>query len=66
MAWALDLVGAGASERDIHRAVIGEPPVPWEDSGARSRIRSLLATARRSRDGAALQLLRPPRRALAG
>jgi hypothetical protein len=66
MAWALDLAGAGASERDIHRAVIGEPPSAWEDSGARSRIRTLLATARRWRDGAALQLLLPRRRALAG
>jgi hypothetical protein len=66
MAWALDLAGAGASERDIHRAVIGEPPVPWEDSGARSRIRTLLVTARCWRDGAALQLLLPRRRALAG
>ena len=66
MAWALDLVGAGASERDIHRAVIGEPPAPWEDSGARSRIRALLATARRWRDGAVFQLLMPQRRPLAG
>ena len=66
MAWALDLSAAGASERDIHRAVIGEPPAAWEDSGARRRIRTLLATARRWRDGAAFQLLRPPRRALAG
>ena len=66
MAWALDLAGAGASERDIHRAAIGEPPAPWEDSGARSRIRTLLATARRWRDGAALQLLLPPRRARTG
>ncbi len=66
MAWALDLAGAGASERDIHRAVIGEPHSAWEDSGARSRIRTLLATARRWRDGAALQLLLPRRRALAG
>ena len=66
MAWALDLVGAGASERDIHRAVIGEPPAPWEDSGARSRIRALLATARRWRDGAVFRLLMPQRRPLAG
>ena len=56
----------GRSERDIHRAVIGEPPAAWEDSGARRRIRTLLATARRWRDGAAFQLLRPPRRLLAG
>ncbi len=66
MAWALDLASAGASERDIHRAVIGEPAVLWEDSGARSRIRTLLATAQRWRDGAALQLLLPRRRPLAG
>ena len=66
MAWALDLAAAGASERDIHRTVIGEPPAAWEDSGARRRIRTLLATARRWRDGAAFQLLRPPRRLLAG
>ena len=66
MAWALDLAGAGASERDIHRAVIGEPPAPWEDSGARSRIRALLATARRWRDGAVFRLLMPRRRSLAG
>ena len=66
MAWALDLAGAGASERDIHRAVIGEPPAPWEDSGARSRIRTLLAAARSWRDGAAFRLLMPQRRSLAG
>ena len=66
MAWALDLVGAGASERDIHRAVIGEPPTPWEDSGARSRIRSLLGAAQRWRDGAVFRLLMPQRRSLAG
>ncbi len=66
MAWALDLAAVGASERDIHRTVIGEPPAAWEDSGERRRIRTLLATARRWRDGAAFQLLRPPRRALAG
>ena len=66
MTWALDLAGAGASERDIHRAVIGEPPAPWEDSGARSRIRSLLGAARRWRDGAVFRLLMPQRRSLAG
>ena len=66
LAWALDLAAAGHSERDIHRSVIGEPPTAWEDSGARRRIRGLLATARRWRDGAAFQLLRPPRRPLAG
>ena len=66
MAWALDLAGAGASERDIHRAVIGEPPAAWEDSGARSRIRTLLGTARRWRDGAAFRLLMPQRGSLAG
>ena len=67
MAWALDLAGAGASERDIHRIVIGEPPAAaWEDSGARSRVRTLLATARRWRDGAAFRLLMPERRSLAG
>ena len=66
MAWALDLSVVGASERDIHRTVIGEPPAAWEDSGARRRIRTLLATARRWRDGAAFQLLRPRRYALAG
>ena len=66
MAWALDLAAAGASERDIHRAVIGEPPAPWEDSGARSRIRSLLGAARRWRDGAVFRLLMPQRRSLAG
>ena len=66
MAWALDLAGAGASERDIHRAVIGEPPAPWEDSGARSRIRTLLAAARCWRDGAVFRLLMPQRRSLAG
>ena len=65
MAWALDLAGAGASERDIHRAVIGEPPAPWEDSGARSRIRSLLGAAQRWRDGAVFRLLMPQRRSLA-
>jgi len=66
MAWALDLAGAGASERDIHRALIGEPPAPWEDSGARSRIRTLIGTARRWRDGAVFRLLMPQRRSLAG
>ncbi len=66
MAWALDLAAAGASERDLHRAVIGEPPAAWEDSGARRRVRTLLTTARSWRDGAAFQLLRPPRRPLAG
>ena len=66
MSWALDLAAAGASERDLHRAMIGEPPTAWEDSGARSRIRTLLATARRWRDGAAFQLLMPSRRALPG
>ncbi|MDA8247705.1 MAG: DUF2285 domain-containing protein [Rhodospirillales bacterium] len=66
MAWALDLAAAGMSERDIHRMLLGEPPAAWEDSGARSRIRTLLATARRWRDGAAFQLLRPPRPLRAG
>ena len=66
MAWALDLGVAGASERDIHRAMIVDPPAAWEDSGARSRIRTLIATARRWRDGAAFQLLMPNRRPLPG
>jgi hypothetical protein len=61
MAWALDLAASGVSERDIHRAIIGEPPSAWEDSGARSRVRTLVATARRWRDGAAFRLLKPPR-----
>ena len=61
MAWALDLTITGASERDIHRALLGEPPAAWEDSGARSRVRTLVATARRWRDGAAFTLLKPPR-----
>ncbi|MCW8308059.1 DUF2285 domain-containing protein [Acidiphilium sp. PA] len=61
MAWALDLAGTGASERDTHRALLGEPPAAWEDSGARSRVRTLVATARRWRDGAAFKLLKPLR-----
>ena len=61
MAWALDLAAAGASERDIFRAVLGEPPSAWEDSGARSRVRTLVTTTRRWRDGAAFRLLKPPR-----
>ncbi|MEE3502977.1 DNA -binding domain-containing protein [Acidiphilium acidophilum] len=61
MAWALDLVGTGASERDTHRALLGEPPAAWEDSGARSRVRTLVAAARRWRDGAAFRLLKPVR-----
>ncbi|MBS3025028.1 DNA -binding domain-containing protein [Acidiphilium multivorum] len=61
MTWALDLGATGASERDIHRAVLGEPPAAWEDSGARSRMRTLVATARRWCDGAAFRLLKAPR-----
>ncbi len=61
MAWALDLAAIRASERDIHRALFGEPPGAWEDSGARSRVRTLVATARRWRDGAAFRLLKAPR-----
>lgn len=61
MAWALDLAATRASERNIHRALFGEPPGSWEDSGARSRVRTLVATARRWRDGAAFRLLKAAR-----
>ena len=64
LAWALDLKRQGATDHELTRALFGEMPFDWEDSGLRSQVRRLVAKARAYATGGYRRLLMPRRRPL--
>ncbi|MDR3529309.1 MAG: DUF2285 domain-containing protein [Rhodopila sp.] len=59
--WTLDLNRAGTSDREIARAIFGEAPKEWEDSGSRSMVRRFIAKAEEFTANKYHSLLKPRR-----